>query len=102
MRTRANCGEKKIFIPAVLGFDHLVLGSSPRLGVQSEAREEPLQMHKRHFVELAFLSIVKGGKFKSQGPVVRQIQWREREREREDKKNLTSKARIYTNDIIKL
>ncbi|KAK7839078.1 hypothetical protein CFP56_018768 [Quercus suber] len=69
LRTRANCSEKKIFIPAVQGFDHLVLGSSPRLGVQSEAREEPLQMHKRHFVELAFLSIVKVGKFKSQGPL---------------------------------
>lgn len=51
--------EKKISLPVVRGFDHLVPGLSPQLYVQSEAQEELLQMRKHHFVELVSLSDVK-------------------------------------------
>lgn len=49
---------KTFFLPVVQGFDRLVPGLSPRLDVQSEAQEEPLQMHKHHFVEWVSLSVV--------------------------------------------
>lgn len=53
------------YIPGVQDFDHLVPGLSLPLCVQSKALEEPLRMHKHHFVELVFLSVIGEDKWKT-------------------------------------
>ncbi|CAK7347767.1 unnamed protein product [Dovyalis caffra] len=47
-------------LPVGQGFDHFVpAGLTLPLYVQSKAQEEPLQMHKRHFVSSVSLAVMK-------------------------------------------